>query len=84
MAKVRALIIVVGQRNPLVPLLEVARLHFTLANFLLGGTSASKKQAAKGGNTLRPLPALQRVPVAEPDSSDEEDAALLALGEQGR
>ena len=46
-------------------------------------TSASKKQAAKGGNTTRPLPALQRAPVAEPDSSDEEEAALLALGEQG-
>ena len=34
-------------------------------------TSASKKQAAMGGNMLRPLPALQRAPVAQPDSSDD-------------
>ena len=47
-------------------------------------TSGSKKQAAKAGKVLRPLPALQRAPVAQPDSIDEEDAALLALGEQGR
>ena len=47
-------------------------------------TRASKKQAAKGGNTKRPLPALQRAPVAQPDSSDEEDEAHLALGEQGK
>ena len=47
-------------------------------------TSASKKQAARGGRTKAPLPALQRAPVAEPDSSDEEEAALLALAEHGR
>jgi len=30
------------------------------------------------------LPALERVPVAEPDSSDEEEERLLALGQQGQ
>ena len=34
-------------------------------------TRASKKQAAKAGKVVRPLPALQRAPVAQPDSSDE-------------
>ena len=46
-------------------------------------TAASKKKAAKAGKVLKPPPALQRAPVADPDSSDEEMAALLALGEQG-
>ena len=48
-------------------------------------TAASKKQAAKGGThgAKQPLPALQRYAEAELDSSDEEMAALLALGEQG-
>ena len=31
-------------------------------------TGASKTAAMKGGNTLRPPPALQRAPVADPDS----------------
>ena len=47
-------------------------------------TKASMKAAAKGGNTLKPLPALQRAPVAEPDSSDEEEERLQALGQQGK
>ena len=48
-------------------------------------TAASKKKAAKGGThgAKQPLPALQRYAEAELDSSDEEMAALLALGEQG-
>ena len=46
-------------------------------------TAASKKQAGKAGKVLKQPPALQRAPVADPDSSDEEMAALLALGEQG-
>ena len=47
-------------------------------------TGASKTAAMKGGNTLRPPPALQRAPVADPDSSDEEEARLIELGEQGK
>ena len=47
-------------------------------------TGASKKAAAKGGNALKPLPALERARVAEPDSSDEEEERLLALGQQGK
>ena len=48
-------------------------------------TSASKKSARYGTHGAKqPLPALQRYPTAEPDSSDEEMAALLALGEQGK
>ena len=47
-------------------------------------TAASKKAAANAGKQLKPLPALERVPVAEPDSSDEEEERLLALGKQGQ
>jgi hypothetical protein len=47
-------------------------------------TEASKKAAAKGGNTKKPLPALQRARVAPPDSSDEEEERLQALGQQGK
>ena len=47
-------------------------------------TAASKKAAAKGGNTLKPLPALKRAHVPEPDSSDEEAERLLALGREGK
>ena len=47
-------------------------------------TAASKKAATKGGDTRKTLPALERVPVAEPDSSDEEEERLLALGQQGQ
>jgi hypothetical protein len=47
-------------------------------------TAASKKAAAKGGNTYKPAPALKRARVAEPDSSDEEEERLLALGQQGK
>ena len=47
-------------------------------------TSASKKAAIKAGKVVKPAPALTRAPVAAPDSSDEEEAELLALGEQGR
>ena len=46
-------------------------------------TQASKKTAS-GGNRMKPLPALQRARVAEPDSSDEEDERLLALGQAGK
>ena len=47
-------------------------------------TRASKKAAMKGGNVKRVAPALTRAPVAAPDSSDEEEAELLRLGEQGK
>ena len=46
-------------------------------------TAASKKAAAKAG-CPKPLPALERARVAEPDSSDEEEERLLALGQQGQ
>ena len=60
--------------------------HFNVQHELkqLQTSRSSKKQAAKVGKVLRPLPALQRAPVAEPDSSDEENECLLALGEQGK
>jgi hypothetical protein len=47
-------------------------------------TRSSKKAAIKGGNVKRVAPALTRAPVAAPDSSDEEEAELLRLGEQGK
>ena len=47
-------------------------------------TGASKTAAVKAGKVTAPPPALQRAPVADPDSSDEEEARLLQLGEQGR
>ena len=48
-------------------------------------TQASKTAAAKAGRRPKqPLPALQRARVAEPDSSDEEDERLLALGQAGK
>ena len=47
-------------------------------------TGASKKAAAKAGKQLKPLPALERAPVADPDSSDEEEERMLALGRQGK
>ena len=47
-------------------------------------TAASKKAAANAGKQLKPLPALERARVAEPDSSDEEEERLLALGQQGQ
>ena len=46
--------------------------------------AASKKAATKGGDTRKTLPALERARVAEPDSSDEEEERLLALGQQGQ
>ena len=46
-------------------------------------TAASKKAAAKVGNP-KPLPALKRAHVPEPDSSDEEAERLLALGREGK
>ena len=36
------------------------------------------------GNTVTPLPALERVPRREPDSSDEEEERALALGAEGK
>ena len=48
-------------------------------------TTASKKAAAKSGKyNHRPLPALKRAHVPEPDSSDEEAERLLALGREGK
>ena len=48
-------------------------------------TAASKKAAAKSGKyNHRPLPALKRAHVPEPDSSDEEAERLLALGREGK
>ena len=38
----------------------------------------------KGGNTKRLEKALERMPAAELDSSDEELATLLELGKQGK
>ena len=50
----------------------------------IGKSAASKEQSKKGGRpAAKPLPALQRAPVREPDSSDEEDERLAALGAQG-
>ena len=46
-------------------------------------TRASKKSAKKGGHREKMPKALKRLPVAEPDSSDEEEAAMLALGARG-
>ena len=45
------------------------------------GKSGSK---TGGGNQKKPVPALTRAPQREPDSSDEEEERLLALGAQGR
>ena len=49
-------------------------------------TNASKKKAGlMGGNNRKaPVPALQREPQVEPDSSDEEAERLQLLGQQGR
>ena len=49
------------------------------------GQSNRKSKSNKrgtGGKTNAPLPALEKEPVLD-DSSDEEQAELLALGEQG-
>ena len=43
-----------------------------------------KTAALKAGKVTAPPPALQRAPVADPGSSDEEEARLLELGEQGK
>ena len=47
-------------------------------------TSASKKKAYGTHGAKKPLPALQCYVEPELDSSDEEEAALLALAAQGR
>jgi hypothetical protein len=49
-------------------------------------TNALKKKAGlMGGNNRKaPVPALQREPQVEPDSSDEEAERLQLLGQQGR
>ena len=48
---------------------------------VMGQSHGSKKG---GGNGMRPVPALTRVAQREPDSSDEEEERLLALGAQGK
>ena len=51
----------------------------------IGKSKAIEKR--KGGamaRTGKPPPALQKMPEREPDSSDEEEERLLALGQQGR
>ena len=48
-------------------------------------TNALKKKAGLMGNPRKaPVPALQREPQVEPDSSDEEAERLQLLGQQGR
>ena len=46
-------------------------------------TKAAKKSIS-GGNRKRPVPALERHSEPEPDSSDEEEERLLALGRHGK
>ena len=45
------------------------------------GKAASKKS---GGNIKKVLPALEKAPRREPDSSDEEEERALALGAEGK
>ena len=45
------------------------------------GKAASKRP---GHNVARPVPALQKQPQREPDSSDEEEERALALGAEGK
>jgi hypothetical protein len=47
------------------------------------GKSAASKKANGGGNQKSVPKALQKAPVREPDSSDEEDERLAALSAQG-
>ena len=48
-------------------------------------TNDLKKKAGLMGNPRKaPVPALQREPQVEPDSSDEEAERLQLLGQQGR
>ena len=47
------------------------------------GESAAAKKAGNHGNRAKPIPALTRAPTRQPDSSDEEEERLLALGAQG-
>jgi hypothetical protein len=58
--------------------------HFNVRYELKSIQTAASKRAASGGNTLKPTPALKRARVAAPDSSDEEEERLLALGQQGK
>ena len=58
--------------------------HFNVRYELKSIQTAASKRTASGGNRLKPLPALERARVAEPDSSDEEEERLLALGQQGQ
>ena len=43
-----------------------------------------KKAGLMGNNRKAPVPALQREPQVEPDSSDEEAERLQLLGQQGK
>ena len=69
-----------GPKEP--PLMAIPPQCFRLSLFQ-PQAAASKKGAAKVGNP-KPLPALKRAHVPEPDSSDEEEERLLALGQQGK
>jgi hypothetical protein len=46
--------------------------------------NALKKAGLMGNNRKAPVPALQREPQVEPDSSDEEAERLQLLGQQGK
>ena len=48
------------------------------------GTQLAKKAGRMGNNRKAPVPALQREPQVEPDSSDEEAERLELLGQQGK